>query len=39
MIARAMHWTYDDVQGLSVEVFDILVTMLNREADAAREHR
>jgi len=31
-----MHWTYDDVHGLSVEVYDILVAMLKREADEAR---
>jgi len=33
-----MNWTYEDVQGLSLEVFDILVTMLNREAEEARAH-
>jgi len=34
-----MHWTYEDVQGLSLEVFDILVTMLNREAEEIRQHQ
>lgn len=27
-----MHWTYDDVLDLPVDVYDVLVEMLNEEA-------
>ena len=32
-ICRVMHWTYDDVLNLPVDVYDILVDELTKEAD------
>jgi hypothetical protein len=32
-----MHWTYDDVQNVPADVYDILVEELTKEAEAARE--
>jgi hypothetical protein len=32
-----MHWTYDDVQNLPADVYDILVADLIRESDES-EH-
>jgi len=26
-----MHWTYDDLMALPIEVYDVLIEMLNRE--------
>lgn len=29
-----MHWTYDDVQNLDVDVYEVLVDMLKTEQEA-----
>jgi len=26
-----MHWTYDDLMALPIEVYDVLIEMLNKE--------
>lgn len=38
MIARAMHWKYEDVYNLPQGVYDILVEMLKTEAEQARQN-
>lgn len=32
-ICRALHWTYDEVLGLPLDVYEVLVEELNREAE------
>ena len=32
-----MHWTYEELMSVPVEVYEMLVEELNREADKARD--